>query len=60
MRKTLNFAIEFAALFLILDLLILFTALGQIAVEGRTGYWNGFWRWQAEKVVQLISSVEAK
>ncbi len=37
-----------------LDVLILFTALGQVALEGRTGYWSPFWRWQAERVVSLL------
>lgn len=36
----------------LLDIMILFTGLAQIVYEGRTGYWNPFWRAQAEFVVQ--------
>ena len=36
------------------DIAILFTGLAQIAYEGRTGYWNPFWRAQAEFVVQHL------
>ena len=39
----------------IADLLILFTAIAQLGVEGRTGAWNEFWLWQARVFVSLIS-----
>lgn len=38
-----------------LDLMILFAALGQIAIEGRTGEWNGFWLVQAKAVVAALN-----
>lgn len=48
-------AIAFIVLLLaVADVLILFTALGQIALEGRTGYWNGFWLTQAKFVLQFV------
>lgn len=42
------------AVFAMLDLLILFTGLAQIAFENRTGYWAPFWRVQVEFVVGLF------
>lgn len=54
MRNALNVAITAILVFALFDLLILFTGLAQIAYEGRTGYWNGFWRWQAEQMVQFL------
>ncbi len=33
------------------DLFILMAALGQIATEGRSGYWSPFWSTQAEFVL---------
>jgi len=54
MIKTL-YAIGYAILiFAFFDFLILFTGLGQIAFEGRTGAWPLFWRVQAEFVVGLL------
>lgn len=48
-----NFA--FALLLLVVaDVFILFTALAQVAIENRTGEWNGFWRWQAEQVIKVL------
>jgi hypothetical protein len=38
----------------LIDIMILFFSMAQIAVEGKTGYWNPFWRWQAEQVIRLI------
>lgn len=48
------------ALLAALDLFILFASLGQIALEGRTGTWNPFWRKQAEVVVRLMAPNEKK
>ena len=57
-NKTKNI-IEAAATLLLVavffDLLILFVGLGQIALEGRTGYWAPFWRVQAEFVIKLLN-----
>ncbi len=41
-------------LLMVLDVLILFTGLAQIVYEGRSGYWNPFWSWQAQQVVRLM------
>jgi len=38
----------------LLDITILFFSLAQIAAEGRTGYWNPFWRTQAEFVINIL------
>ncbi|TAK04182.1 hypothetical protein EPO34_03490 [Patescibacteria group bacterium] len=48
------------AFLMMLDLLILFASIGQIALEGRTGHWNPFWRTQAEMVVRLLPQNEKK
>ena len=54
MKKTLH-AIGYGLMvFALFDMLILFAGLGQIAMEGRTGYWAPFWRVQAEFVVGLL------
>lgn len=42
------------ALLIALDVFILLASLAQLELEGTTGTWNGFWRWQAEQVVKLI------
>lgn len=39
----------------ILDVVVLFGGLAQIALEGRTGEWSPFWRVQAEFVVKLLN-----
>jgi len=57
MKKVLQIAITTVLVFAFLDLAILFTGLAQIAFEGRTGYWNPFWSWQAEHVVRLLQHV---
>ena len=53
MTKT-KIVIEFVSLLIVLDVLILTASLAQVAIEGRTGMWNGFWTWQAEKVVGFL------
>jgi len=53
-KKILVGALEFIVLLVTVDLIILFTSLAQIALEGRTGYWNPFWRAQAEFVIKLL------
>jgi hypothetical protein len=57
MKKTLNFVITTIAVAACLDFLILCTALLQLGIEGRTGEWNAFWIWQAQKLVQLLEYV---
>jgi hypothetical protein len=54
MKKILKTIGTAAVAFVLIDLMILFTALAQIALENRTGYWNPFWRWQAEQVVKFL------
>jgi hypothetical protein len=41
------------AFLVMFDLMILFASLAQIQLEGRTGYWNPFWKAQAEVVLSL-------
>ena len=54
MKKALHAIGYGLAVFTILDLLILFGGLVQIAFENRTGYWAPFWRVQAEFVIGLL------
>lgn len=54
LKKILIAIFEVIVLLIVFDLIILFTSLAQIALEGRTGYWNPFWRVQAEFVVKLL------
>lgn len=54
MKSVLNIIAKAIVTLALLDLLILATALAQIATEGRTGYWNSFWRWQAQQAVKLL------
>jgi hypothetical protein len=53
-KKILVGALELIVLLVAVDLIILFTSLAQIVLEGRTGYWNPFWRLQAELVIKLL------
>ncbi len=54
MRNALTITLNALMVLAILDLMILFAGLGQIAFEGRTGYWSPFWRTQAEFVIGLL------
>jgi len=38
----------------LVDMVVLFGGLAQIALEGRTGEWSPFWRVQAEFIINLI------
>ena len=53
MKKAIQAAGSAILIIILLDLVILFFAMGQTALEGRTGYWSPFWRWQAEQVLRL-------
>jgi len=53
-KKALAVAVTTIALLVMFDLTILFASLAQIQLEGRTGYWNPFWRAQAEVVLNLL------
>lgn len=53
-KKILIAALEVIVLLIAFDLIILFTSLAQIALEGKTGYWNPFWRVQAEFVIKML------
>ena len=53
-KKILIAVFEAVVLLLAFDLIILFASLAQIALEGKTGYWNPFWRIQAEFVIRLL------
>lgn len=55
MKKTLSVIADTIILFALLDLAILSAAILQVGVEGRTGYWNGFWLAQAKFVVGLLN-----
>lgn len=53
-KKILIAVFEAMVLLIAFDLIILFTSLAQVALEGTTGYWNPFWRVQAEFVIKLL------
>jgi len=55
MTKTLNAISKILLTLAVVDLLILFTSMAQIGLEGRTGHWNPFWRAQAQFVVGLLN-----
>lgn len=55
MRNLLTTAAKIVASLVFADLAILTFALAQLAVEGRTGYWNPFWLWQARILIGLLS-----
>ncbi len=59
-KQVASVTLQTFAFLAMLDLMILFASLGQIAFEGRTGYWNPFWRKQAEVVVRLMAPNEKK
>lgn len=40
-----------------LNFLILFASMAQIGLEGKTGYWNPYWRWQAEAVLSVVGTL---
>lgn len=52
-KKALSIAATSIAFLVMFDLMILFASLAQIQMEGRTGYWNPFWKAQAEVVLSL-------
>ena len=54
-KKTFTIASEAIAFMVTIDMLILFASLAQIVMEGQTGYWNPFWRAQAELVLRLFT-----
>ena len=58
MKKVLTNFAAFVSVIVMLDLMILFTGLAQVAIEGRTGYWNPFWRWQAQQVVKVLVALK--
>jgi len=56
MTKEIIKVIGGVVLFLVLlDLIILFGALAQIAIEGKTGYWNSFWLTQARFLISFLN-----
>jgi hypothetical protein len=54
MTKIIKITGQILITLVLLDLMILFFSMAQIAVEDKTGYWNPFWRWQAEQVIRLM------
>jgi len=52
-KKALSVTATSIAFLVMFDLMILFASLAQIQLEGRTGYWNPFWKAQAEVVLSL-------
>ena len=54
MKKSLEFIAKTFVVLVFFDLLILFTSMAQIALENRTGEWNGFWAWQAKAVLSVL------
>ncbi len=57
-KKTISVTASVLVFAVMMDLMILFTSMAQIAVEGRTGYWNPFWKAQARAVVTLLAKVD--
>jgi len=55
MRKAISNIIDVLLVLAMLDAIILFASMGQIAIEGRTGYWASFWRIQAEFIINLLT-----
>jgi hypothetical protein len=55
MKKIITNTFYAVLIFAAADLMILFAALGQIAVEGRTGEWNAFWLFQAKAFVAAMN-----
>lgn len=45
-----------ALLLICADVFILFMSLGQLAIEGQTGYWSPFWLAQAKIVLALVGA----
>ena len=55
--KKIGSAIAYGIAFLVAtDLFVLFMSLGQIALEGRTGYWSPFWMTQAKFFLTLVGA----
>lgn len=54
MTNILKSVLNFVAFLILADFFILSIGIAQIAVEGRTGYWNGWWMWQANAVVGFL------
>lgn len=54
MKKTLSGITTGILAAILLYWVVVFTGLAQIALEGRTGEWNSFWRFGAEQVVRLL------
>lgn len=40
-----------------MNFLILFASMAQIGLEGHSGYWNPYWRWQAEAVLSVAETL---
>lgn len=40
-----------------LNFLILFASMAQLGLEGQTGYWSPYWRWQAEAVLSVAEAI---
>ena len=57
-KKTISITATALVFLVMMDLMILFTSMAQIAVEGKTGYWNPFWKAQARAVVILLARVD--
>ena len=54
MKKILSVIGDIILLLILCDVIVLFFALLQIALEGRTGEWNGFWMTQARFLLGLL------
>lgn len=57
-KKTASVTASVLCFAVMVDLMILFTSMAQIAVEGRTGYWNPFWKTQARAAITLLDKVD--
>jgi len=59
-KQIASITLQTIAFLVMLDLMILFASLGQIALEGRTGHWNDFWSIQAKAVVSATGMLAQK
>jgi hypothetical protein len=54
MKKILSVIGDIILLLILCDVIVLFFAILQIVLEGRTGEWSGFWLTQAKFLFGLL------
>jgi len=53
-KKTFVCVTQFLTLMVMLDMMLLFLSLAQIASGGQSGYWDPFWQSQARMMLDLL------